>query len=112
MYKNQQKSYNFTFNYLRKEFFGTLSVVIYYRKNFYLAISIDEIIQKLQSGGFIEYWHDEYLQKERKKESGHQVQLNFHHFEGIFQIWLIGIGFAGTFFLMELLFNKLVPKRD
>jgi hypothetical protein len=110
-YKNQQKSYNFTFNYLRKESFGTLSVVMYFKKNFFLAKAINNIIHKLQSGGIIEYWHDENLHKEKLKvEQKSEKQLSFSHLAGVCKIWLIGNCVAVATFLLECCFKRLKSK--
>lgn len=104
---NQQQTYNFTLNYLPHEVFATLSVVLYYQKNFVFAPAIDDVIQKLQSAGLIEYWHYNYFKRKKViRDSVKREKLKFEHLAGSFQI-LIGGCFLGiVVFLAEILLRK------
>lgn len=106
---NEQQTYNFTLNYLQNEVFATLSVVLYYQKKFALASAIDDVIQKLQSAGLIEYWHYNYFKRKKAvRESAKRDKIKFEHLEGSFQI-LIGGYFAGVAaFLVELSLKTLL----
>lgn len=108
---NQQQTYNFTLNYLQNEVFATLSVVLYYQKNFILASAIDDVIQKLQSAGIIEYWHYNYFKRKKTvRESAKREKIKFEHLEGSFQILFGGYLVAVVAFLVEIALKTLLQK--
>lgn len=105
---NQQKTYNFTLNYLPNEVFATLSVVLYYQKKFVFAPAIDTVIQNLQSAGLIEYWHYNYFKRRKaSRESTKREKLKFEHLEGSFQILIGGYLVGIATFLFEILVRAL-----
>lgn len=108
---NQQQTYNFTLNYLQNEVFATLSVVLYYQKNFILASAIDDVIQKLQSAGLIEYWHYNYFKRKKAvRESPKREKIKFAHLEGSFQILFGGYFVGVSVFLVEMSLKALLRK--
>lgn len=105
---NQQQTYNFTLNYLPNEVFATLSVVLYYQKKFLFASAIDDVIQKLQSAGLIEYWHYNYFKRKKAvREQAKREKIKFEHLAGSFQILFGGYLLGIVVFLVEILVKVL-----
>ena len=110
--ENQLNTFNFTFNYLPNEFFATLSVVMYTQKNFVLAQAINDVIQKLQSAGLVEYWHYTYFKKsQRKHEDENRLKLSLNHLKGAFEILAIGFISSLVAFIFEKMSYKLFNKK-
>ena len=105
---NSDQTYNITFNVLKGEVFATLSVVMYHRKNFFIASAINEVIQKLQSAGIIKYWHYSYLSGlKKKRDVDSRRPLNMDHLRGVFEIFVGGMTTALTLLICELIFEKI-----
>lgn len=103
------RTYNFTLNILKLESFATLSVGMYYQKNFFLAPAINEVIRNLQSGGLIEYWHFMSLRKEKKGTEVKELEkLSLNHLKVAFEILLIGCSVSSTFFTFEIILDKIL----
>lgn len=105
---NQRLSYNFTFNILQHGSFATLSVVMYYQKNFFLAPAINDAIQKLQSAGLIEHWHYTFLKKDKMKIDGCQLaKLNIEQLRGAFEILVVGWSIGLLLLVVEIVLGKM-----
>ena len=57
---NQRNEYNFTFNFYKERIAG-ISIVMYFRKNFFLIPAVNKIIRNLVAAGIIERIHKKYL---------------------------------------------------
>lgn len=101
---NQKNKYNFTFNFCKERIAG-ISIVMYFRKNFFLIPAVNKIIRNLVAGGIIERLHKKYLDEEllsvKNSLSGPKV-LKLDHLDGAFQILAIGSIFSFILFLAEL----------
>lgn len=103
---NQRQTYNITFNYLPHDTFATLSVVMYFQRKFHLAHAINDVIQRLQSAGLIEYWHYSYYKKVNV-ETARLTKLSIAHLNGAFRICIGGCTIASVVFIIELLLHKM-----
>lgn len=82
------------------------SLVIYFRKDFYLVKQINEKIDDLITSGIVFYWIRSYIERcfmKTRIERREPKQLNFHHFKGPFTIAVIGWFAAILSFLIELI---------
>lgn len=82
----------------------------YFRKNFFLVNSINDIIGKFESGGFIKHWHFNYLNNRyssKDAKSKRATVLTVSQMSGSLQVWIWGCGIAIACFLVEVLY-KLV----
>lgn len=72
-----------------KESFFTVSVVIYYRKNYFLIESINNVMNKLVSAGLVEYWHRKFVNEDYSKlrRNENRSAMTFDHLKGIIQLW-------------------------
>lgn len=104
---NREQTYNITFNILKSEIFSTLSIVMYYRKNFFLGPGINEIVQRLQSAGVIEHWHYIYFPRTKNQEADSRKPLNIDHLTGAFGIWAGGNAVGLLIFIFEIIFRRL-----
>lgn len=100
---NRKNFYNFTFNFLQHESFGTLSVVMYFKRNFNLAAEINRGVKHLQATGLIDYWHYKFLdiRKESGTKSRKLLKLNVSQMKGAFEIWICGCLVSLTTFGVE-----------
>lgn len=104
---NKEQTYNITFQILSSEVFATVSVVMYHNKDFFLAPAINEVIQKLQSGGVILHLHYRYFKRIQKQREGDtRKPLNVGHLFGAFEILFGGSVIALAIFIVELIFGK------
>lgn len=102
--RNQRNTFNFSFISC-KEKFASLSVVFYYRKNYFLIKAIDDVLGRLKSGGLIDHVQLTYLDKRFLKPQDTQTgprKLTFTQLSGPFQIWACGCVFASVCFLIEV----------
>lgn len=101
---NEKQYFNYTYN-ICKEGFVTISIVMYFRKNFYLTVVIDELINRLESGGLIEYWENFYIDKRSRKSSGSQeaMKTTFGNVIGCFQLLAFGWSLALMCFTTEVI---------
>lgn len=107
--KNQKLTENFIFNIVQHESFATMSVVMYFQKNYFLVPAIDDVIQNLQSGGFIEYWHYEFLKKTCViSEARGLEKLNLEHLRGAFEILASGLLIAFVAHVSELIISRKI----
>lgn len=98
---NQLRPNNFTLKILKREEFATLSVVMFYQKNFFLAPAINEVIRNLQSGGLIEYWHFMFSTARVETEIKELEKLSLSHLKVSFEIMLIGSLISLIVFIAE-----------
>lgn len=104
LFINQNRDFNFTFKAC-KESFVTISVVMYFRKNFFLANAINQVIGNLQSGGLIEHWHFNYIDKmfsKILKNKSEAQKLTIAQIVGCFQLWAGGCLIAALSFMVEI----------
>jgi hypothetical protein len=110
---NQRNEYNFTFNFCKERIVG-IPIVVYFRKNFFLILSINAVIRNLVSAGIIEHLHKNYLDEKRlsviKSFPGLKV-LTLEHLQGCFELWAAGCAFSFAFFLAELSFAFVKSKK-
>lgn len=107
-----------------KEYLMTVSVVMYFPKNFYLREAINEILNDLSSIGLLEYWIQNYSDTRFltiQKEQIGPKKLEIHHLFGPFNIWIIGIIVSLIIFFVEILgshfkkvfhFNELIVETE
>jgi hypothetical protein len=80
--------------------------VMYFQKNFFLIPAINRVIGHLESGGLIEYWHFNYIDKRFLNVKEQEVEarkMSFDHLEGCFQLWGWGCLIAFLCFLVEII---------
>lgn len=108
LYDNQ-KNYNESVFLICKEKFMSLSVVIYFRKGFYLFEQLNLKIQHLQAAGLIDYWHSEIFDERflNVKESQHPKQIQIGQLSGGFAILAIGCFLASLAFGFEILYSRV-----
>jgi hypothetical protein len=102
---NQAPSFN---HVLFKDDFTTMSIVMYFRKNFYLQPAIDVIVSNFQSGGLIEHWHKNSvyrLQRNMKIRSNEPKKMTLDHLLGCFEVWAFGLIASSVCFLIEKLLS-------
>lgn len=105
LFMNQNRAFNFTYKAC-KENFVTVSIVMYFRKHFFLANVINDVISNLESGGFINYWHSSFIDKkfsQSEKIQNAPQQLTVAHMLGCFQLWAGGCTFAYLCFIVEFI---------
>jgi hypothetical protein len=105
----ESRFFNFTYSACKDDF-TTISVVMYFRKNFYLTPEINEVISNLESGGLIEFWHKRSMSVFRLNsmtESNEAQKMTIEHLLGCFEVWAIGICIAIGSLSFEILILKL-----
>lgn len=104
---NQRNDYNFTFNFCKERVVG-ISVVLYFRKNFYLINAVNSVIRNLVSAGIVEKLHKNYLNEEkrraRKREPSPET-LKIDQILGCFQILAGGYLISSLFFAAEIIYS-------
>lgn len=85
---------------ISKEVFVHTPVVMYFQKGSFLTPTFNAKLHQLMNGGLIEYWHNEYPRKGRKKIVLLKT-LTMSHLLGIFQIWGLGCLLATMAFMVE-----------
>lgn len=109
---NQNNIYNYTFKACR-EVFVTVSVVIYFRKHFFLIDAINDVIGKLESGGLIEQWHSNFLDERLlNADTSHRgpKKLTVNQLLGCLELYCGGCLLATVCFAAELIFCRLCGK--
>lgn len=110
---NQNNEYNFTFKFCKERIMG-ISIVMYFRKNFFLIPAINEVIGNLISAGLINRFHYKYIDKDRAsmetEDTGPKV-ITISHLIGCFQLWAFGCAFGIACFLSELACSRWQKKR-
>lgn len=107
--ENQMNHFNFTFK-ICKESVATVSVVIYFRKNYFLVETINGILHKLEAAGLIEYWDQNYIDEKswkRREVTSDRKILTLDHLAGCFQVWAFGCCFSLLCFMLEIIFEFL-----
>lgn len=102
---NQNNEYNFTFNFCKERVVG-ISIVMYFRKDFYLIPAINSVIRNLVSSGIVEHLHKKYLDEEKlsaRKTSERPKNLKIDHVLGIFQILASGVLLSFICFVVEII---------
>lgn len=89
-----------------KDVISVVSVAAYARKDFFLIDVINEQISALKSGGLIQVWNDEYVDKTLERESKHPKVLSMKNLSGIFLIWICSCFISGVIFLSEIIYNS------
>jgi hypothetical protein len=109
---NQRNDYNFTFNFCKERVVG-ISIVIYFRKHFYLIPALNSILRNLVSSGIAEHLHKRYLDENIlsvKKDANGPKALNFNLTTGCFQILFFGCALSFVCFISELIRGFLITK--
>lgn len=104
--ENQRNTFNFKHK-MCKDYFATISVVLYFSKNHFLVPAVDSVISSLESGGLIEHWHFNYINKRFlniKDEAKCAQKMTVEHLKGCFEIWACGCLLAFVSFLGEIIF--------
>lgn len=105
LFSNQKRYFDFKYKAC-KEIFVTMSIVMYFRKNFFLTQAINHVISNLESGGLIEHWHFNYIDKkfsQTDKNQNDAKQITVEHLLGCFQLWGVGCLIAFTCFIIEII---------
>ena len=92
-----------------KERLMGISVVMFFRKHFFLAPEINKVIGDLISAGLINRIHSNYLDKELldpKVRNKPPKIMNLSHILGCFQLLASGYFFSFVCFLLEMLAKK------
>lgn len=101
---NEKNENNFTFK-ICKESFVTLPNVMYFRKNFFLVDSINEVVMYLQSSGLIEYWHFNNIGRKlfntKTDGDGEPRIMTVDDLIGCFQLWGCGCIISMTACVVE-----------
>ncbi|KAG5681325.1 hypothetical protein PVAND_010772 [Polypedilum vanderplanki] len=94
-----------TFPYkLLKENLMTISVVMYYQKDFYLKDAINSKIRRIVAGGLVNYWLKEFDHIDMwNNENFEPKVLTFDHMIGAFGLLIIGNVLALLIFIIEIL---------
>lgn len=91
-----------------KESLMSLPQVFYTTRNFFLLDSMNAKVENFKSAGLVGFWLSKYLQKPEKVfDTSEPKKFNLSHFEGIFQILLIGLFVSLLVFSVELVYEKL-----
>lgn len=85
----------------------TISLVLYFRKNFFLRTEIDSKIKALISSGLIDYWLGHSLNEFKSRENREPTKLNLQELAGPFNILLIGYTTAFLVFVIEIVVRRL-----
>jgi hypothetical protein len=89
-----------------KELFMTVPEVIYTRKNFFLLRELNRKLQHIKASGLFEFWDFRNVSKTKlnlKEEKSPKV-LNLSHFEGCFEILIVGVFVSFVVFVHEIYF--------
>ncbi|KAG5674080.1 hypothetical protein PVAND_004067 [Polypedilum vanderplanki] len=87
-----------------KEYFMTIPVVIYTKKDFYLVNKINEKIQLMQAAGLIDYWHSQSIDRKYEKiaaSAAQPIKLSFNHLLSCFTILICGLIISLIIFIAE-----------
>lgn len=104
--------FNYTYN-MCKDDFTTISVVMFFRKDFFLVPAINDVISDLESGGLIDYWHMNSiykLQRYGKVQSSQAKKITLDHLDGCFKIWICGNLISFACFIVEFVVKKSFKK--
>lgn len=85
------------------------NLVIYLNKDSCLTYQFDEIIENLISGGLIETWASNFIDKNflKHRSSNSAKTLNFSQLLGAFQLLLTGIIMSSIVFLVEFIHERV-----
>lgn len=103
---NQNNEYNYTFKFCKERVMG-ISIVMYFRKNFFLIPEANKVIRNLVSGGIIEFWHYRYIDEKyvNEERSPNEPQvMTVDQLVGCFQLWACGCFIAIFSFVAELIY--------
>lgn len=95
-------------------------VNICFPKGFPLYQTINRLLARIKSQGFINYWENWYLnyinilrnKQIEKSITFTSKALNFRHFDGVFKLLIYGLTLAFTTFLFEIVKFKYIDKRN
>lgn len=103
-YMNKQNQKNFTYKIL-KEYYFINNIVTYMRKNFYLLEEFDETIGHISASGLTSYWMAQQTIFTPIETKPKISSLNLFQLEGIFTIWIYGLGVSMAMFFFEFVFH-------
>lgn len=104
VYRNQETYKSFVLKVCKEELL-TMSIVMYFPKNFYFKQAIDKKLSELATAGFVQYWIQEYVDMkfiEMRNEIRSPTNLQLKHLFGIFNIWMIGLAISLLIFFIEI----------
>lgn len=95
-----------------KEYFMSVPVVIFARKNFYLLDAINKKISVIQAAGLIEYWHSRGADNRFLKAETPPVSktLTWQHLSGSFILLTGGYFVAFAAFVIEIAYKTVQSK--
>lgn len=89
-----------------KEYLLTISIVMYFSKDFYLVETINKKIGQFISSGIMSHLINRYVDMKywnvKTLDSGPQ-KLSYEHLEGAFVLWMLFLMLSLVVFLLELL---------
>lgn len=104
IYRNEKTHKSFVLKVCKEQLL-TVSVVMYFPKNFYLKEAIDKKISELATAGFLDYWIREFVDP-RFLDVQHDINgptnMQIQHLTGIFDVWMIGLAVSMIIFLIEI----------
>jgi hypothetical protein len=94
---------------IAKQIFGTIPIVIYTQKNFYLLEEINEGIMQIMAAGLTDVW--QYNDRKHTEiESSREKVIKLSHLIGCFQLFVMGLIIAVIVFILEVVWSKLSPR--
>lgn len=85
----------------------SISLVLYFRRNFFLRTEIDSKIKALISSGLIDYWIGRSINDFKHTKNREPTKLNLEELRGPFNILFIGYSAALLVFLVEMSMRRL-----
>ena len=107
LYQNTLNYKNYTMK-ICKQTFLTAPFVFYFRKSHYLVEEVSANIEQMLTGGIIQKIRATYADPkffQRDKDIAEQKTLTLANFAGAFQIFMMWIVIAGSFFVFEMMTN-------
>lgn len=104
IYSNMQHKKKFIHK-VCKEPVLTVSIVIYFSKNFYLVGAINRKLSSLLASGIISHIIGKYVDLRFynvKTEIKGREMLSMKHLQGVFELWIILCLISSSIFLLEL----------
>lgn len=107
LYENAKKPQHLRNNYCKRELLTT-PIAVYTKKNFYLLHALNQKLEMLKSGGFIDYWQHQFSNeaKSAKVQQQRASTLELHQLLGCFQLLLVGCALSFLTFIFERVFHR------
>jgi uncharacterized membrane protein len=103
-YSRDHRTFPYT---IFSENYISMSVVMYYRRDFYLREAIDSKLQLIMSSGLLQYWLKEFDHRDEWKEEKVKTKvLTMDHLVGVFGLLLIGHLVSIFAFIAEAILHK------